>query len=116
MRRGLTELINGEADLAVCGATTNRSALEAIAATKPDRVITELSLDDQDPLRAVTEIDAAHNNLPVLLFTLHNAPRENELGQQAGACAAVSKRERSRTLLMEIRRIVDEAIKFRIRT
>lgn len=108
VQRGLTELINGEPDLTVCAtATDHKTALEAIAATQPDLVITELSLDDSDLLHVVKKIHAAYKNLPVLLLTLHDISRYTELGQQAGVCAVISKQEMTQTLLIEIRRNLD---------
>ena len=108
MQRGLTELINGERDLTVCGATDQNTALKAIAATKPDLVIAELSLDDSDLLRVVKKIHAAYKTLPLLLLTLHDTSRYTKLAQQAGACAVVSKRDMTETVLIEARRILDQ--------
>ena len=51
LRRGLAALIESESDLAVCGeAATRAAALKAIRETRPDLVIVDLSLGDDDGL------------------------------------------------------------------
>ena len=57
LRRGLGALIDNEPDLMVCvAAVTHREALAAIATSRPDVVIVDLSLGDGDGLTLVRDI------------------------------------------------------------
>src|SRR6059036_1980819 len=80
VRRGLTALIDNEADLTVCAAVaTQEAGLEAIATCRPDLVITDLVL------------------------TMHDAPVHARRAFRAGARGYVSKPELGETLLLAIR-------------
>jgi len=104
VRRGLTALIDNEADLTVCAAVaTQEAGLEAIATCRPDLVITDLVLDDGDGLDLVRDIRAGHEDLPVLVLTMHDAPVHARRAFRAGARGYVSKPELGETLLLAIR-------------
>jgi len=73
MRQGLTQLINQEPDLAVCGhAADANSAFHAIAAYRPDIVILDISLDGPDGLSVLKEVRANDWSLPVLVLSMHD--------------------------------------------
>jgi DNA-binding NarL/FixJ family response regulator len=104
VRRGLTALIDNEADLTVCAAVASPQAgLEAIASSRPDLVVTDLALDDGDGLALVREIRAGHEGLPILVLTMHDAPVHARCAFRAGALGYVSKSELGETLLVAIR-------------
>lgn len=106
MRRGLTALINNEPDLIVCAeAATPQAGFAAIASSHPDLVITDLSMGDVDSagLSLVKEIRSAYAYLPVLVFTMHDAPHYARRAFSAGANGYVSKQELGETLLVAIR-------------
>jgi DNA-binding NarL/FixJ family response regulator len=104
VRLGLTALIKNEPDLTVCAAVaTHREGLEAIASSRPDLVIAEISLEEGDGLAMVKEIRAGHEELPVLLLTMHDAPLYARGALQAGVLGYVSKKEMTETLLIAIR-------------
>ena len=108
VRRGLTALIDGEPDLSVCAiAATRQEALDAILANRPDVVISDLSLDVDDGLRLVQDIGSAYEDLPVLVLSLHDAPRYSKLALQAGASGYISKRESGEMLLVAVRTVLD---------
>ncbi len=107
VRRGLTALIDNEPDLEICAsATTRREALEAIAPSHPDLVITDLSLDDGHGLDLVKQIRAAHKELPVVVLTMHDAPLYARRAFKAGARGFVTKQEMGDALLTGIRRVL----------
>jgi DNA-binding NarL/FixJ family response regulator len=104
VRRGVTALIDNEPDLTVCAeAATQRAGLEAIDASRPDLVIVDLSLGDDDGLALVKAIRSRHEDLPVLVFSMHDAPVWALRAFQAGADGYVSKQEMGDTLLAAIR-------------
>ena len=108
IRRGLTALIGNEPDLTVCAeAATHREALAAISAARPDLVITDLALGDDDGLALVQDIRSGHQDLPVLVLTLHDEPGYARRALRAGARGYVTKQEISEILLTAIRRVLD---------
>jgi len=66
-------------------------------------VITDLALDDGDGLALVRDICAGHEDLPVLVLTMHDAPVHARRAFRAGARGYVSKPELGETLLVAIR-------------
>lgn len=107
VRRGLTALINCEADLIVSGqAATRREGLTAIASCRPDLVIADLSLGDDDGLVLVREIRLGDDSLPILVLTMHDGPAHLERVFRAGASGYVSKQELTDVLLIGIRRVL----------
>lgn len=104
VRRGMTALIDNEADLTVCAAVaTQQAGLEAIASCRPDLVITDLMFDNEDGLGLVRDIRASHEDLPVLVLTMHDAPTHARRAFRAGARGYVSKLELGEMLLVAIR-------------
>ncbi len=108
MRRGLTALIDIVPDLTVCAdAATQGEGLEAIASSRPDLVITDLSFKDGDGLKIMEGVRLHHKRLPVLVLSMHDAPIYAERAFQAGASGYVNKQEMSETVLIAIRRLLD---------
>ncbi len=104
LRRGLRALIDSEPDLSVCAeAATERAALDAIAPSKPDLVIVDLSLEAGDGLNLVSEIHLGFEALPILVLTMHDAPSYAQRAFRAGANGYVTKGEMSDALLPAIR-------------
>jgi len=103
VRLGLTALIENDPDLTVCAAVaTHQAGLEAIASSRPDLVIADLSLGIDDGLAMVEEIRSSHEDLPVLVLTMHDAPLYARRAFRAGALGYVSKKEMTETLLIAI--------------
>lgn len=108
VRRGLTALIDNEPDLAVCAeAATLQAGFAAFASFKPDLVITDLSLMDDDGLDLVKDIRLRNEHLPVLVLSIHDTPFYIERAFQAGANGYVPKQEMSETLLIAIHQVLD---------
>lgn len=79
-RIGQVETLNREPDLTVCGeAGTIRAAMEGIAKSKPDLVVTDFTLPDKNALELIKDLQALHPGLPVLVVSMHEenfyAPR-----------------------------------------
>jgi DNA-binding NarL/FixJ family response regulator len=108
VRRGLTALIDNEADLVVCADIgMRREALALIAASRPDLVVADLPLRGGDALALVKEIRSGHAGLPVLVLTMHASPVWARRALGAGASGYVTKQEMDETLLIAIRRVLD---------
>ena len=73
VRQGLTQLINQEPDLAVCGqAEDANGALHAIATHRPDVVVLDISLNGPDGLTVLKDIRLSYATLPVLVLSMHD--------------------------------------------
>jgi DNA-binding NarL/FixJ family response regulator len=107
-RRGLISLIDNEADLEVCAeAAGYLVGLEAIATFLPDLVITEISIRDGIELRLLEAIRSFHEDLPVLVFSMYDAPVYVERALLSGAIGYVTKQETGETVLIAIRRVLE---------
>jgi len=107
VRRGLSVLIENERYLMVCAtAATCREGLAAIATTRPDLVIVDLSLGDDDGLVLVRDIRSGHAALPVLVLSIHDALAWAEQAFRAGANGYVTKQEMNDALLVAIRSVL----------
>jgi DNA-binding NarL/FixJ family response regulator len=107
VRRGLSALIENEPDLTVCAESTHQKGLEAIAASRPDLVITDLWLAEADGFGLIAEIRARHADQPILVLSMYAAPRYARRALDAGANGYVSKQEMGETLLIAIRCVLD---------
>jgi DNA-binding NarL/FixJ family response regulator len=106
VRQGLTQLINQEPDLAVCGHAENANgACSAIAAHRPDIVILDISLNGPDGLAVLKDIRMSDAALPVLVLSMHDESIYAERALRAGANGYIMKQEATERVLEAIRRI-----------
>jgi DNA-binding NarL/FixJ family response regulator len=107
VRERLGELINQESDLMACGeADDSHSAMEAIAKTKPDLAIVDISLKDTYGIELIKDIKSHHPKLPVLVVSMHDETLYAERALRAGARGYVTKQEASRKVVTAIRQIL----------
>ncbi|MDR3700275.1 MAG: response regulator transcription factor [Candidatus Sulfopaludibacter sp.] len=106
VRQGLTQLINQEPDLAVCGhAEDAASAFHAIAVHRPDIVVLDISLNGPDGLTVLKEMRMNDPVLPVLVLSMHDESLYAERALRAGANGYIMKQEATERVLEAIRRI-----------
>lgn len=104
---GLTQLLNQQRDLAVCGAAaTAVEALAAIERLTPDLAVVDISLKDSDGIELVKSMRALKKHLPVLVLSMHNEAVYAERALRAGAQGYVMKREATSTVVGAIRRVL----------
>jgi DNA-binding NarL/FixJ family response regulator len=107
LRQGLTQLINQEADLRVCGeADEERTAIEAIAALKPDMVIVDIALKDTSGIELIKKIRASNERLPILVLSMHDESLYTERALRAGANGYIMKQEAPDQVVKAIRRVL----------
>jgi DNA-binding NarL/FixJ family response regulator len=107
VREGLRVLINQQPDMVVCGeAATVAGALRAIAAHKPDVVITELELPDSNGLDLIKDIRARYPRLPVLVFTARDEGVYAGRALRAGARGCIAKETSAENILRAIRALL----------
>jgi len=107
LREGLTQLINREKDLEVCGeAGTAQEALEAIPTVKPDVGIVDIALKGVSGLELIKELSVHHSELPVLVLSMYDESLYAERCIRAGAKGYVMKEDVSERVVAGIRSVL----------
>jgi DNA-binding NarL/FixJ family response regulator len=107
VRQGLAQMINREPDLVVCGeAEEARSALQSIAALKPDIVVIDISLSGPSGLEILKTIRQTDPRLKVLILSMHDETIYAERALRAGANGYIMKQEATEMVLVAMRRIL----------
>ncbi len=107
VRERLAEIINGEADLQVCGEAEDRhDALQAVKTRKPDLAILDLTLKHSDGLELIKDIHSRWPNVRILVVSMHDESLYAERVLRAGALGYITKQEASRNILLAIRRVL----------
>ena len=108
VREWLTNLINQQPDLAVCGETESAPrALQAIAAAQPDVAIVDISLTDSSGIELIKSLKLSHPEVAVLVLSMHDESLYAERALRAGAKGYIMKRETTRKVIEGIRQILD---------
>jgi DNA-binding NarL/FixJ family response regulator len=108
VREWLTNLINQQPDLAVCGESENApQALQAIAIAKPDVAIVDISLKDSSGIGLIKDLKASQPAVAVLVLSMHDEAQYAERALRAGARGYVMKRETTRKVIEGIRRVLE---------
>ena len=106
-RRGLKGLINEQTDLTVCGeASNNREALDAIAASRPDAAVVDISLRDASGLELIKDIKARYPDVAVLALSMHDEIVYAERALRAGAKGYIMKQETTEEMMKALRHVL----------
>jgi DNA-binding NarL/FixJ family response regulator len=106
-RDGLTQLINHEPDLIVCGEFDNASqAFTAIESRKPDLVLTDITMPGKSGLELIKDIQALKQGTPVLVMSMHDETIFAERVLRAGGHGYIMKSEGGEKLLQAIRHVL----------
>lgn len=104
-REGLRQLIDNERDLKVCGETPDaESALQAIGELSPDLAIVDITLGGANGIDLIKNIKAKHEELPVLVVSMHDESLYAERSLRAGALGYVMKHEPAKIVKLAIRK------------
>src|SRR5277367_4655657 len=107
VRQGLALLINGEADLMVCGeAEGGFAALQMVGEIRPDILVLDISLNGPDGIELLKTIRIQDSALPVLILSMHDESTYAERALRAGANGYIMKQEATEKVLVAIRHIL----------
>ncbi len=107
----LTNLINQQKDLVVCGQAENAAqALAGIAEKAPKLVIVDISLNAASGLELIKDLRVQHPSASPLVLSMHEEELYAERAMRAGARGYVKKRETSKNILAAIRRVLEGGI------
>ena len=111
VREWLTNLLNQQPDLKVCGEAENAAqALRGIAETKPNLAIIDISLNAASGLELVKDLSVQHPLIASLVLSMHEEDLYAERAMRAGARGYVRKRETSKNILAAIRCVLGGGI------
>jgi PAS domain S-box-containing protein len=107
-RLGVVQLVNGEADLTVCGeAADARQALSLIEVASPNLVVAEIAVPGLSIIDFIKDVRTRWPELPVLILSNCDEMLYAERMLQAGARGYVMKREAGSTLLTAFRQVLE---------
>jgi len=108
VRRGLSDLIDGEPGLEVCGQVSGPGgALKAMAEHLPDVAVVDISLGDASGLELIKQLKAQDPKLRVLVVSMHDEDLYAERALRAGAHGYIMKSEPPESILQALRCVAD---------
>jgi len=111
VREWLTNLLNQQPDLEVCGEAENATqALRGIAESKPNLAIIDISLKGASGLEVVKDLCIQHPLIASLVLSMHEEELYAERAMRAGARGYVRKRETSKNIVAAIRCVLEGGI------
>jgi DNA-binding NarL/FixJ family response regulator len=107
LRRGVAEAINAQHDLQVVAeAGTMQEAFKLVNEHKPDVVIIDVSLDGNNGLELMKQLNFRDPELKMLAYSMHDEQIYAERALRAGAKGYLMKQEPPETLLGAIRTVI----------
>src|SRR5437762_6387279 len=107
LRRGLAQLINQEADMAVCGeAEDSPKAFQAVSTATPDVMVVDISLKGGNGIELIKNVKARFPDLPILVLSMHDEALYAERALRAGSLGYIMKEEAIEQVLVAIRRVL----------
>jgi DNA-binding NarL/FixJ family response regulator len=107
IRKGLSELINQEKDLVVCGqAEDAHEAMQVIKTLQPDIVVVDISLKETSGIELIKDIKTQYPSLPVLALSMHDESLYAERALRAGAKGYIMKAEATEKVITGIRTVL----------
>src|SRR5829696_5291667 len=107
VRQGLAELINDQSDLVTCGeADGPPAAMKGIAASNPDVVVVDITLNGGDGIELTRQIHDSWPDLSILVLSMHDESMYAERALRAGALGYVMKQEPQDKVMAAIRRVL----------
>jgi DNA-binding NarL/FixJ family response regulator len=107
VREGLTNLINGQDDLIVCGeAKDSARAISGVVKAQPDVALIDISLENESGLELVKQLGSQVPQVALIILSMHDESLYAERALRAGARGYVMKHETSKSVLASIRQVL----------
>jgi len=107
MRKAIRAMIDAQTDMRTCGeAASAKEALEQAVETRPDLVLTDLSLPDGSGLDLIRDLKERHPQLPVVVLSMHDELLYAERVMRAGAAGYLMKHEPPERLMEGLRTVL----------
>lgn len=106
VRRGLAQLLEGEADMAVCGeAESVGEALEAIGPAAPDLVVVDISLKASNGIDLIAQLREERPEVKAIVLSMHTEASVAERALRAGARGYVTKQDADEEFIGALRKV-----------
>src|SRR4029077_20826557 len=106
-RERLSELINHELDMEVCGeADDAEEAIRLIRETSPNLAIVDITLKASSGLELIKSIKALSIIVPVLVLSMHDESLYAERALRAGASGYITKSQEAAQVLLAVRSVL----------
>jgi DNA-binding NarL/FixJ family response regulator len=107
VREWLTNLINEQADLAVCGeAESGPEAMDSIQKSKPDVAVIDIALKDSSGIELIKDLKQTCPNVAVLVLSMHEESHYAERALRAGAKGYLMKRDTTKKVVPALRQVL----------
>lgn len=107
VRQGLSQIVENEEDMEVCGEAENSAgAMRGVGDATPDAIIVDISLQGNNGLELIKNLKAIHEDIPILVFSMHDETIYAQRALRAGAKGYVMKKEPSTKIVDAIRKII----------
>lgn len=111
VRQGLSQVVASEADMEICGeAEDSPAAIRGVGEANPDAIIVDISLKGANGLELIKNLKAIHEDIPILVFSMHDETIYAQRALRAGAKAYVMKKESPSKVVDAIRKIIQGEI------
>lgn len=108
VREWLTNLIEQQPDLTVCGeATCAKQAREAITLAKPNVAIVDISLEDSSGIELIKDLKQCCPDVTILVLSMHEESHYAERALRAGARGYIMKRETATKVITALRQVLE---------
>ena len=106
-RERLSQLINNEMDMEVCGEVESvEQAIQIIRNTSPALVIANITLKGLNGLELIKSIRALSIRVPVLVLSTHDDALYGERALRAGATGYITKQQPAFEFISAVRRVL----------
>jgi DNA-binding NarL/FixJ family response regulator len=107
VREGLTNLINAQDDVIVCGeAKDSAEAIDGIAKERPEVAVIDISLANESGLELIKNLVRQFPQVALIVLSMHDEALYAERALRAGARGYVMKHETSKSVLASIRHVL----------
>jgi two-component system, NarL family, response regulator FusR len=113
VREWLTNLIDEQPDMKVCGAAgNNRAALGLVEKFSPQIVIVDISMEGGSGLELIKTVKALHPKVHFIILSMHDEKLYAERAMRAGADGYIMKNEATHKVLAAIRTVLLGGVSF----
>jgi DNA-binding NarL/FixJ family response regulator len=106
VRRGLQQILSGEADVAMVGEAQNSTeVLDLVRTQKWDAVVLDITMPGRGGLDTLKELNRLYPSLPVLMLSIHPEDQYAVRAFRAGAAGYMTKESAPDELIKAIRKI-----------
>ncbi len=111
VRKGISQVINQEDDLSVCGTADNADdTLRDVERLGPDLVIVDISLEGISGIDIIKGLKSRYPSLATMVLSMHDESIYAERALRAGARGYIMKKEASEKIVGAIRQVLEGKI------